>query len=152
MSNKLNFTYYIGAGASCNVLPLVKQSAENHASIDTFAKKLYIKNEQHNLLRLKATLSCYFLILQGLNNVDQRYDTFFASITNKDENENVILPDNIKIISWNYDIQFEKAFNIYLDNIKYLSTQLQAPPITGGRFEFDYSKFGIIRLNGIADV
>jgi len=195
VSDKLNFTYYIGAGASCGVLPMVKQfpekldnfrvklidigndnskeftseenhyldkfieniqwlkqSAENHASIDTFAKKLYIKNELNNVLKLKATLSCYFLILQGMNNVDQRYDTFFASITNRDKDDNPTLPDNIKIILWNYDIQFEKAFNIYLDNIKYLSTRLQAPPITGERFEFDYKKFGIIRLNGIAGV
>jgi hypothetical protein len=187
----LNFTYYIGAGASCNVLPLVKDFPErlnkfridilsnrnsiesedqtkvnklitdiswlekeslNHASIDTFAKKLYIQNKDYELLKLKAALSCYFLYEQAIKNVDQRYDSFFASILEKDST-NIKLPENIKIISWNYDIQFEKSFAIYSNSPDYIATTLQAYPASSDRNNtIDYNKFAIVRLNGIAGV
>jgi len=156
-------TYYIGAGASANALPVVDQipshmytmaqnsklyklfleeggspglkfnpeyhkkpsdkkeqledfienllwlSAEgsNHVSIDTFAKKLWVRKEYPLLKRLKITLSCFFILSQ-IEKWDKRYDAFFATIINKDPFD---LPSHLKIISWNYDYQFERAYS-----------------------------------------
>jgi len=192
-------TYLIGAGASCEVLPLVinmqgelkkiidllneprfalsndpplfgqnttlprgredvrkrliedlqwlHDEISNHASVDTFANKLYIKNDE-NLTRLKITLSAFIILIQCNNKYDKRYDTFFASILK----ENAInLPKNIKIISWNYDYQFEKAFREYLNrsigDITHLLNVMLPRHLT-----LDTSGFSIFKLNGSTDV
>jgi hypothetical protein len=156
-----NVTYLVGAGASANCLPLVKDfdirmeqlihlfqeeqyqisavdsfkdfnsktkkeiqedfinnlqwliiECKNHASIDTYAKKLFLKGETVKLKTLKVTLSVFLVFAQCLNNYDKRYDTFFASIL-----QNLYsLPRNIKIISWNYDLQIERAYGEFKDH------------------------------------
>lgn len=157
-------TYLLGAGASCNALPLVnnfkdrldsfhtrlvdklrphiqpsneketrelfpfggkkgkdlqesivwlKDIADKHASIDTYAKKLFIKNDNEalkELKKLKATLSCFFLLEQSLMPADKRYDNFFASILFNNSNSIPSLPDGINIMTWNYDTQLEKSY------------------------------------------
>jgi hypothetical protein len=157
-------TYLLGAGASCNALPLVNdfkdrlksfynkrlwealQSqfaiertnghelfpyngqygkdfmesiswlsniAEKHASIDTYAKKLFIKNDNNalkDLHKLKSTLSCYLLLEQSLEMTDKRYDNFFASILTNDISGIPKLHNDVNIITWNYDTQLEKSY------------------------------------------
>ncbi len=151
--------YFIGAGASCEVLPLAKdfssrlvgfaadlysagpksfyddpqdntgdtiwdeykaQFLENvrwladetshHASVDTFAKKLYFRNNLSELKRLKATLSAYLVAEQARNYIDKRYDSFLASVLSLGSDRKVRLPDSLRILTWNYDTQLEKAF------------------------------------------
>lgn len=149
--------YLIGAGASCQSLPMVSQIKDripnliglikkdsfglndqhtiipgksnleiidkfiedlewmnqlnsNHYSIDTFAKKLFLTKDKINYCRLKLILSNYFLIEQKLNKPDIRYDFFFASIFSNE----VDLPKDIKILSWNYDNQFELSLGEYI--------------------------------------
>jgi len=159
-------TYLLGAGASCNALPLVnnfndklkdfrdrlweavqkqatitavqnraiianvhelfpyngeygkdfmesilwlKTIAEKHASIDTYAKKLFIKNDKE-LHKLKATLSCYLLLEQSLQMTDKRYDNFFASILTRDASGIPKLHKDVNIVTWNYDTQLEKSY------------------------------------------
>lgn len=92
------------------------ESITRHATIDTFAKKLYIRNEQKELKRLKAVTSCFFVFEQAANKVDERYDTFFASIINSNIRRTVELPSNISILSWNYDTQLEKSYYGFCDN------------------------------------
>jgi hypothetical protein len=109
-----NFILYIlGAGASCNVLPLsnnfssrlsdfsqylksfkgspdigpefeknltlfiedvewLSNESLKHVSVDTLAKKLFIKHDHKNLNRLKSILTLFFLVQQSLQNVDMR--------------------------------------------------------------------------------
>jgi len=174
------FLYFLGAGASCNALPLVKDFTQRlrqfqtqlktpavnymdslskdeiwsklfktfnddlkwlinesgkHASIDTYAKKLYLKRDTNNLKKLKSILSCYLIFEQARKNVDYRYDSFFASILEKKEGE-VTIPSDVKILTWNYDTQLEKAFFGFCEDFKKVLEQ-----ITNNQ--------NILRLNGI---
>jgi hypothetical protein len=184
-------TYLLGAGASCNALPLVnnfkdrlknfndrlaekidyglhvenknyasteyllppkgkyakilvesiawlRNIAEKHASIDTYAKKLFIKSDNEalkDLHKLKSTLSCYLLLEQSLEMTDKRYDNFFASILIRDARGIPKLPKDVNIITWNYDTQLEKSYEGFCT----------IPEIVFE--EFTRSK-NIIRLNG----
>ena len=66
-------------------LTWLRNEVKRHDSIDTYAKKLFIKDDreaQENLYKLKTTLSCYLLLEQSLNPVDKRYDSFFCVHSN----------------------------------------------------------------------
>jgi len=78
-----------------------------HASVDTFAKKLTIQQRWNDYYWLKIILSLYFMYEQRGDRKDERYDTFFAAILGQSASP---VNDNIRILSWNYDIQFEKAY------------------------------------------
>jgi hypothetical protein len=159
------FLYFLGAGASCNVLPLTSNFTERlhsfandlqnigprniydepdkskwdeplmafhqaivwlanetakHASVDTFAKKLFFLKDFQKLKKLKAVLSSYLIIEQALKYVDTRYDSFFATILNTDTDGVVSIPPEFRIITWNYDTQLEKAFYGFCENEKYV--------------------------------
>ena len=100
-------------GKNCdNLVEAVKWLAEessHHFSVDTFAKKLFIRGDLQKLKKLKAVLSAYLVIEQSRYHVDQRYDAFFASILDY-EDYDISLPKHLRILSWNYDTQLEKAF------------------------------------------
>ncbi len=83
---------------------LAKESAK-HATIDTFAKKLYLKGSD-DFDKVEKLLSIYFIIEQHINRPDNRYDTFLASLLTKD----LTLPDDVVVLTWNYDSQFEIAY------------------------------------------
>lgn len=152
----MNVTYYLGAGASAEALPVVNgiperikeqkemlegwldripeilehfnentqesarktipdyikgldwlyNESSRHASIDTYAKKLYISNKFDDLHKLKIIFSIFLIIEQLRRPVDMRYDSFLASIL---KGPSLSFPGNIKILSWNYDFQIEKA-------------------------------------------
>ena len=89
------------------------EKTKNHASIDTFAKKLFITEQDDELKRLKNAFSVFLILEQSITKTNMRYDSFFASILNDDYHP---LPNNIKIVSWNYDYQFEKAYSEYSRN------------------------------------
>lgn len=149
-----NFLYILGAGASCEAVPLVKDfpkglvelaqelrnfcismnskdqqrfynegreqfvealdwladEASRHASVDTLAKKFFLKNDQRRLKKLKAVLSSFLVIVQARRGVDKRYDSFLASVLYRDGSGKLQIPTNIRIMTWNYDTQLEKAF------------------------------------------
>lgn len=83
--------------------------SSRHATIDTFAKKLYLKNDINNYGRLKFILSSFFLLEQHLHPYDKRYDTFFANVLDKD----LALPNDLFLMTWNYDIQLDIAYREY---------------------------------------
>lgn len=87
---------------------LLKES-NRHATIDTFAKKLYLKGERNDYGKLKFLLSTFFLLEQTLHPYDKRYDTFLANILSSDLN----IPDDIYVMTWNYDVQFDLAYREY---------------------------------------
>ena len=84
--------------------------SRNHASVDTYAKKLFFLGNDKTLKRLKNTISTFFVIEQARYPVDKRYDSFLASILLYKINKKPVLPANLKILNWNYDIQLEKAY------------------------------------------
>ena len=100
---------------------LLKESSR-HATIDTFAKKLYLKNDINNYGRLKFLLSSFFFLEQHMHPYDKRYDTFFANILNKD----LTLPNNIFLVTWNYDLQLDIAFREYNE----MGLSMVTPPET----------------------
>lgn len=126
----------------------LKEETRRHATIDTFAKKLYLTNKSDEYQKLKLILSIFFVIEQLVGKADSRYDTFLASILDK----RLEIPDNIKILTWNYDRQFEFVYREYAEN-RYInainSSQL-------GVFDFRKNeilsnKWSIYKINGTAD-
>lgn len=90
------------------------EASSHHSTIDTYAKKLFLRNEQNDFLSLEINLAFYFIVEQILLKPDSRYDTFLANILNN----KLELPENINIISWNYDSQFEIAYREYSNDKK----------------------------------
>lgn len=91
------------------------QGIKDHATIDTYARKLYLTKRDRDLERLKSLLCAFFLWEQLENKCDGRYDTFLANVL---DNETLNLPEEISIISWNYDSQIELAFSSYSQNVR----------------------------------
>jgi len=110
---------------------------EKHASIDTYAKKLIIRGDGQKLLELKATLSVFFVIEQSRRVVDPRYDSFIASIIKYMPPGPATFPNNLKILTWNYDMQLEKAFYEYCLDENLVVRQVALA-------------HNIVRINGVA--
>lgn len=89
------------------------KATKEHSTIDTYAKKLYLTKQVRQLKKLKNVLATFFIWIQLESKTDQRYDTFLANIL---QMNNLSLPLNISIISWNYDSQFELAYKNYSNN------------------------------------
>jgi len=203
-NKKETFVYLLGAGASCNALPVVsnfidrlKSSAERinerarfldtkklpsgkepkqvledfgkdlswlategskHISIDTYAKKLYISQNRSDLDRLKTTLSCYLWLEQVLRPTDMRYDAFVAALVER-EDDKISLPGNVKVITWNYDSQIERAFYPYYKGKKVYDALQVFPRIVArnmglgeGDIDVNMDLFCVVRLNGNAEL
>jgi len=89
----------------------LRDGAFHHATIDTFAKKLLIRGDENEYRKLKFLLCTFFLIEQVIYPYDKRYDTFFANILTL----NASIPDDIYIMTWNYDGQLGIAYREYVE-------------------------------------
>jgi hypothetical protein len=119
----------------------------NHASIDTFAKKLYLGNKRqddHDLKKLKICLSIFFIMEQYLKKPDSRYDTFYASLLNALHD----FPSNIRILSWNYDYQFELAYAEYSGDPRISANNSHLSILQKFTRKYSPNNFCIIKLNG----
>lgn len=109
-------------------LRTLRQYCMSHATIDTYAKKLYlVRVPDFNFDELKRVLTIFLQIEQLINKPDNRYDTFLANIlTSKLE-----IPNEMSILSWNYDSQFEIAYKQYsqasLPILERVATSLSKP-------------------------
>lgn len=122
----------------------------NHASIDTFAKKLYITRRWKELDILRACLTVFFNILQRNKKADKRYDNFLASILQEDAFQ---FPDNIRVLSWNYDFQFEMAYTQYSGKDSIFESQNRLKVYTKyGKYSKVWDGFKIIKLNGTTTI
>ena len=90
------------------------------------------------------------------SNIDYRYDSFIASLLSPLEN-NFILPENINILTWNYDCQFEMALKQFKGERMYnLQKDLGVYPFMNSIEESEHwkeinkQKFKILHLNGQA--
>lgn len=83
-----------------------------------------------------------------LTKSDSRYDVFLATLLESVDNK-LILPSNVNIISWNYDIQFELAYCDFDYTNKLTAIEnLNVFPITKKSNREGDSK--IVKLNGMA--
>jgi hypothetical protein len=142
----------------------LRNEIAKHQTIDTLARKLYLNNVKKDELKsLKCIMTIFFLYEQSAplktwvreektELVDKRYDSFIASIINPKKN-NYSLPKNIKIITWNYDLQFESAYKEYNTiSIPEIQNKLQIIPNHDSNtknINYDLDKFLMIRLNGV---
>nr|WP_294993150.1 hypothetical protein [uncultured Sediminibacterium sp.] len=147
-------------------LEWLKSQMNSHKTVDTLAKKFYlIKEKEAELIKLKKILIVYFMFEQLIHRVfiregqdkelpDKRYDSFIATIINN-KRGNLSLAPNFKVVTWNYDIQFELAYKEYQPNYKFneIQKQLQIIPTQSyieGNSAIDISEFSIVKLNGVA--
>ena len=134
---------------------------------------------QIKLLRLKALLSSYIIFEQLIKpedmafysddydhtilpstrlqledelqvmiktNIDKRYITFWGDYLTE---KNVTLPDNIKILSWNYDMQFESSYS-HVKNYSLELSQQNLQVFPSPQKKVDITKSCILKLNGTA--
>lgn len=140
-------------------------------SIDAYAKELSNSNNHLKLLHLKAILSSYLIFEQLVkpedfkifldedqsiaipdstlemikNPIDKRYRTFWAEYTDQSKK----LPKNIKIISWNYDMQLEFSFSRFSQySLEMVQQELQIFPSEQKEIRTDC--FCVLKLNGTA--
>ncbi|WP_462248928.1 hypothetical protein [Ekhidna sp.] len=125
-------------------------NCNNHASVDTFAKKLYSRGDILQYLKLKSLLNEFFTVTQKLNGLDRRYDLFFADIIQGDWNDepNERLPNNINILSWNYDNQIEYSIADFFS----IKNPQETEQILQSNLEdsFDIDRFSMVKINGSA--
>ncbi len=117
-------------------------TAKNHNSIDTIARKLWMRSNSDSLgelTRLKAALAAYLWYKQITRPSDKRYDTFFATILQKEGSQPPTLPSPIRILTWNYDLLLERSF--YEFCLDYTYTR-----------ETVFDKQGVTHLNGYSSV
>ena len=182
--------YYIGAGASANSLPVVKDmpcllrelankivtcaerdnlngrmeeivgdlrwladSSEGFTSVDALARYCHFRADTEQMTRLKKTLVAFFLLEQARRSVDPRYRDFLSYLGQLDERQNVAMPTDVRVISWNYDMQFEKAYAEFLppDAYSKVATALQVVPGLGDG-GYCSKCFSIVKLNGTASM
>lgn len=118
-----------------------KSEVNKHKSIDTLAKRLFLTGDNNNLKRLKALISLFLFWHQCPNNYDKRYDSFLATVLEK--NKDILsLPKNINFISWNYDFQLELTLSHYYNLTKFseINDQINKPSEPNNPF--------IVKLNG----
>ncbi|MGE0561962.1 MAG: hypothetical protein AB7O47_09110 [Flavobacteriales bacterium] len=127
----------------------LNEESIKHASIDTYAKKLFIKRDEDKLRALKAALSAYFTFEQIINPPDKRYDAFYASLLT----EGCIFPNSISILSWNYDSQFELSLAEYSNskeitvNKDMLNSKIKYERVNSSS---EPKSFGVYKINGSA--
>ena len=87
-----------------------------------------------------------------MNELDYRYDSFFATILQLDTDEKLIIPPNFNLVSWNYDFQVEKAFMNFTEET--LSETLNRLNVLGTIHKkvetLDGSASFLTKLNGTA--
>ncbi|MCY4378035.1 MAG: hypothetical protein OXC31_30105 [Spirochaetaceae bacterium] len=129
------------------------ESARERATVDALAYNFHLRADSRQMDRLKKALAVFFLLEQAQRPVDPRYRDFLSYLGQLDERHNVAMPTDVRVISWNYDIQFEKAYAEFLrpDDYPKVATALQVVPGLG---EGAYCSecFSLVKLNGTASM
>lgn len=135
LNSKLDWEY--ARKALLNNFQQLYTQCLRHATIDTYAKKLKLRQEEHDFQFLEQILTLFFIYEQILLNPDSRYDTFFANVLEND----LQIPSHIQVLSWNYDSMFELAYSEYNNN-----GQLKI----GSKRDTQKQDYNIIKINGTA--
>jgi hypothetical protein len=132
-----------------NELRWLHEMIGDHDTVDTLAKKMYIINDNKSYTRLNYALAAYLILEQYYNLPDRRYDDFWINLINDRTRR---LPENMSILSWNYDSQFEISFLDYshcggdTEDISF-ELGLSYGEKQQGK---DFTGFSITKLNGTA--
>lgn len=105
-------------GEYMRIIDDLKTASAKHESIDTYAKKLFLRRsipeDQVKLIELKIGFSLFMAYLQTRNQkADKRYDGFLASLLTTSDRGGLMLPPEVLIINWNFDQQLALAFSEY---------------------------------------
>jgi hypothetical protein len=152
-----------------DTLQWLYDNSKSAHTIDVLAKELYTK-ESSDFIKLKKALIIYFYFEQAClfgsksegydtiqsSTIDTRYNHFISQITRKEQGKEIVLNPNVKICSWNYDVQFElnlmrivdagilrtkDSFQIY-PNLKSINKDAIV--------DFSQDSFAMFKLNGTA--
>ena len=139
----------------CQAMTRLAESAVSCPSIDVLARRLYLQDKIDDLRTLKATLSAYFVLEQTRNPCDRRYGDLFAYMADRDASGTLAMPTDVRVISWNYDMQFEKSFAEFIEDPQYekrrsAGVMLQVVPTGIEAHEHYDGIFSILKLNGTA--
>ncbi|MES1221791.1 MAG: hypothetical protein ABUT20_40210 [Bacteroidota bacterium] len=146
------------ATAMVKDLKWLADQTQKFGTPDTYAKFLYLKDPK-KLATLKRALSFFFIGRQLIDNMlDDRILIFLTSILQYQN----IFPSNIKILNWNYDIQFQLASENFSieefqvgDVFSHKAGLLDYYPSMGQELNVnydqrDFSSTSMVHLNGIA--
>lgn len=143
-----DFSYSVIESLAGDLRWLAETSSE-HASVDTFAKKLYLIKDLPGLKRLKVALTIFFILEEAHKPPDIRYDSFLASLLQND----LTLPNNLRILSWNYDSQLERAYSKFNQSKEIEPSRRNLNHISrNSNIALERDKFAIIKLNGHCSV
>ena len=84
------------------------------STIDTFAKQLMLTEQIDDYIKLKRLLSIFLLTEQFVNRPDSRYVNFLTSVLQRNGDGRLRITDEITILTWNYDSQFDIAYKYFL--------------------------------------
>lgn len=99
------------------------KKAIEYNTIDTYARKLFLNEEYEELNSLKFCVSVFFDLFENFKEryksfnyekIDRRYKSLFSILLEK--RKSIKLNNNFKFITWNYDLQLEETFNLFLNN------------------------------------
>lgn len=125
-----------------------------HPTVDILAKKYFLQNKKTELLNLKKWVTVFINFLEYSRPPDERYTKFLASLLKLNQDGELTLPDYVKIISWNYDSQWELAYADFIPeherNLQHIQRILHIYPNLDYTIPKDEKVFSITRLNGSA--
>ena len=101
------------------IIDELKTGSANHESIDTYAKKLYLRGktiaaDRTKLIEMKIGLALFMAYLQAKKRTaDKRYDGFLASLLTPTPGGTLTLPPDVLVLNWNYDQQLALSHAAY---------------------------------------
>ncbi|GBF44371.1 hypothetical protein LPTSP2_36740 [Leptospira ellinghausenii] len=121
----------------------------DYGTPDIFAKSLLLSKKYQEYKIAKITLATYIVLEQSIKKVDKRYFGFFSALINfNEESSNVTFHPEIKIATWNYDLQITEAL-MSLTNFK--ESEVNSILLkTSDLHSNTPSKNQVYRLNGYA--
>lgn len=124
--------------------------------VDVLAETLF-KTSEIDFKRLKRILAIYFLIEHSLSGVDLRYKTFITTLYSINKHSRIEFGDNVRILSWNYDCQFEEALfeKRGINNSRSVMKYMDKSIVTRSQFisdSYNSSDLFLLKLNGAAHV
>lgn len=121
----------------------------DYGTPDIFAKSLLLSKKYKEYKISKITLATYLVLEQCKRKVDKRYFGFFSALMDYNEGPpNVTFHPDIKIATWNYDLQITEAL---MSLTNYKENEVNSNILKTSDLQSDPpSKNQVYRLNGYA--
>lgn len=134
------------------------QGCIEHRSVDTYTKRLFLtaktRKDEINYHIAKCSIILFFDLYRFFtNSIDRRYDAFLATVLSKNDEGKLVLPNDINILSWNYDYEFERAYMRYATERNSIDEVYEDLNIVHKNSPEERSiseNFGILKINGTA--